>query len=126
MFRRTLIVVTTSAAVVVLSAAPALAHECYNASRSDTGNANAVKGQSLVSLEELTTQILCPAGAALVLAAVEETGFDTEGVLVNANALMGGGAHHRGLQTTDGQAIDYLPHEVSDAIGAAFGLCFGG
>jgi hypothetical protein len=125
MVRRRFTVFTGIVAAVVLMATPALAHECFNASRSDTGNANAVNGQALVSYEELLG-LLCPAGAALVETAVAETGFDTEGVLVNSNALMGGGAHHNGLKTTDGHDIDYLPEEVSAAIGQAFGVCFGG
>ena len=54
-------------------------------------------------------------------AAVAANDFETDGILVNVNALMGAGK-----QATDGQAIDYLPGWFSQSIGAAFGTCFGG
>jgi hypothetical protein len=105
---------------VILSTTGASAHECYNASRSATGNANAVNGQGLSSYGELLDE-LCPAGDAIVEAAVAANDFDTDGILVNVNALMGAGK-----QETDGHAIDYLPGWFSQSIGAAFGACFGG
>ena len=120
MIRRGMTLVGTTTALLILSATTASAHECYNASRSDTGNANAVKGQTLSSYEELL-DLLCPAGAAIVSGAVTANSFDTDGILVKTNALMGAGK-----QATDGHAIDYLPQWFSDSIGAAFGTCFGG
>jgi hypothetical protein len=121
------VLVSTGAAMmaVLLSSAPALAHECYNASRSAVGNAHAEAGQGLSSIDELY-MVLCPAGAEMIQDAVAETGFVTDGVLVNVNAVMGGGAAEKGLKTTDGHDIDYLPTEVTGAIGQAFGACFGG
>ena len=119
MMRRMSTVAASTAALLLLSATGAAAHECYNASRSATGNAHAVNG-ALVSYDELLLE-LCPAGAALVSAAVEANDFDSEGILVNPNALQG--AHK---QATDGHAIDYLPGWLSETIGAAFGTCFGG
>jgi hypothetical protein len=120
MTRRLITLVGTITALMLMSVAGASAHECYNASRSDTGNAHAVNGQALVSYDELL-QLLCPEGAAIVEAAVAENAFDTDGILVNSNALMGAGK-----QATDGHAIDYLPPWFSEAIGEAFGICFGG
>ena len=120
MTRRLITMVGTITALMILSATGAAAHECYNASRSAAGNANAVNGQALVSYDELLG-LLCPDGAAMVEAAVAQANYDTDGVLVNSHALMGGGKAE-----TDGRAIDYLPSGVSAAIGAAFGTCFGG
>lgn len=120
MMRRLITLAGTTTAVVLLSASGAAAHECYNASRSATGNANAVNGQALVSYDELLV-LLCPAGAAIVEGAVAAHAFDTDGILVNSNALMGAGK-----QETDGRAIDYLPGWFSESIGMAFGTCFGG
>ena len=120
MIRRGITLVATTMALLILSATAASAHECYNASRSETGNAHAVNGQALVSYDELLG-LLCPDGAAIVEAAVTENAFDTDGILVNSNALMGAGK-----QATDGHAIDYLPGWFSESIGAAFGTCFGG
>ncbi|WP_156409719.1 hypothetical protein [Nocardioides sp. Soil796] len=119
MMRRGITLVGTTTALLILGVTGASAHECYNASRSDTGNANAVNGQAMVSYGELLAE-LCPAGAAIVEGAVAANGFDTDGILVNSNALMGGGR-----QATDGQAIDYLPTWFSESVGAAFGTCFG-
>ena len=120
MIRRGVTLLGTTIALLLLSATGASAHECYNASRSATGNANAVNGQALVSYDELLG-LLCPAGAAIVEAAVTANEFDTDGILVNSNALMGAGK-----QATDGHAIDYLPGWFSESIGIAFGTCFGG
>lgn len=117
---RLITLVGTTAALMMVGVSGASAHECYNASRSDTGNANAVNGQALVSYDELL-ELLCPEGDAIVETAVAANAFDTEGILVNSNALMGAGK-----QETDGQAIDYLPDWFSASIGAAFGTCFGG
>lgn len=123
--RRTLIVIGAALLALALAATAAFAHECYNASRSDTGNANAEKGQALSSFDELLDE-LCPEGDAIVQSWVDDNDFDTEGILVNVNALMGGGAAHQGKKTTDGHDIDYLPDGLSAAIGQAFGTCFGG
>jgi len=120
MARRLITLVGTTTALLVVSTAGASAHECYNASRSATGNAYAVNGQALVSYDELL-DLLCPDGDAIVEAAVTANAFETDGILVNANALMGAGK-----QVTDGHAIDYLPAWFSESIGAAFGTCFGG
>jgi hypothetical protein len=121
MVRRAITLVGTTTALLMLSTTGvASAHECYNASRSATGNAHAVNGQALVSYDELLN-LLCPAGAAIVEGAVTANEFETDGILVNSNALMGAGK-----QATDGHAIDYLPAWFSETIGIAFGTCFGG
>ena len=120
MLRRVTTLTGAAAALLMLGATGASAHECYNASRSEAGNAHAVNGQALVSYDELLG-LLCPDGAAVVESAVTANSFDTHGILVNANALMGAG-----VQPTDGRGIDYLPAWFSESIGTAFGTCLGG
>ena len=120
MTRRLITLVAATTALLMTGTTGAFAHECYNASRSATGNAHAVSGQALVSYDELLG-LLCPAGAAMVEDAVTDHSFETDGILVNSNALMGAGK-----QATDGHAIDYLPPWFSESIGAAFGACFAG
>ena len=123
--RRTMMTAGAALTALFLSAAPALAHECYNTQRSDQGDTHAEAGQGLSSFDELLDE-LCPEGDAIVLAARDSSGFDTDGVLVNVNAVMGGGALQNGHKTTDGHDIDYLPPELTAAIGQSFGTCFGG
>jgi hypothetical protein len=123
MLRKSVTAFASGLGVLVLAATPAFGHECYNASRSATGNANAEKGVALSSYDELLTE-LCPEGAAIVQAWVSENNFATDGILVQVNALMGGGAHHNGNKPTDGHDIDYLPAGFSEAVGTAFFTCF--
>ncbi len=118
MIRRVTTMTGTTLALMMLSATAASAHECYNASRSDSGNEHAVNGQALVSYDELL-DLLCAEGDALVMTAVTTHGFDTGGILVNEKALMGAGK-----QATDGRAIDYIPDWLSMSIDTAFGTCF--
>ena len=124
--RRAMTVLGTTVVAMSLASSAAFAHECFNASRSDTGNANAENGQALSSIDELVNEELCPEGALIVSEWLEsnQEEFDPDGILVQVNALMGGGAHHNGNKTTDGHDIDYLPEELTDAIGAAFRTCF--
>lgn len=68
--------------------------------------------------------MLCPAGDAIVGDWVSTNNFATDGILIQVNAVMGGGAHDQGKKATDGRDIDYLPADFLAAIGAAFGTCF--
>lgn len=121
--RRAVTVFGSTVVAVSLASSAAFAHECYNASRSATGNANAENGQALVSFDEVLEE-LCREGDTIALAWVEENDFDTDGILVQINAVMGGGAHDNGNKATDGQDIDYLPQGLIDAIDTAFVTCF--
>ena len=123
MIRTSITAFATALVVLVITASAAFAHECYNASRSATGTTHAESAQALSSYGELLDE-LCPEGDAIVQGWVEENDFDTDGILVQTNALMGGGALRQGNKTTDGHDIDYLPAGFSEAIGAAFGTCF--
>lgn len=123
MVRRVMTVFGATLVAIALTASAAFAHACYNASRSANGNAHAVNGQGLSSYGELLDE-LCPEGDVIVQAWVDANEFDTEGILVQVNALMGGGALEQGNKATDGHDIDYLPEGFLEAIGAAFGTCF--
>jgi hypothetical protein len=117
---------------LVVTGGSALAFECYNASRSDAGNANAANG-ALMSLEEILSDPeivgLCPDGVDHVIDGLEEEGFRTD-VLINFHALMAGGLEKNDKgedKLHDGRAIDHLSEEffeTADAlIGEAFGIC---
>ena len=123
--RRAMTVLGTTVVAMSLASTAAFAHECYNASRSDTGNANAENGRALSSIEELLNDELCTDGAEIVSGWLDSNPeFEPDGILVQINALMGGGAHRKGMKATDGHDIDYLPEGLTMAIGAAFGTCF--
>jgi hypothetical protein len=122
--------ITTALALAV--AAPATAHECYNASRSSQGNTSGANGQGLASLTEiLTTDVfglnLCPAGAQHVLTGLADAGFRTD-ILINTKTLMAGGLDgtHPEL-LNNGSGIDHLSQAFFDTvdplIGEGFGIC---
>ena len=90
-------------AAVVLAAGPAVAHECYNASRSDKGNQQvAANSPAFVTFDESAMGFfrfglgLCPAGADYLLgqvhaaAASPDSGIDVDWV-VSAASLQAGG-----------------------------------
>lgn len=136
MLRRLGFVAGTATMAVLLSAAPAFAFECYNASRSAKGNEKAAQSQALLSFEEILAHPeivgLCPAGVEHVIGGVEEAGFRTD-VLINFNALMAGGLggkEHGETLLHDGRGIDHLGEAffavAEPLIGEGFGICFGG
>jgi hypothetical protein len=115
----------------------ALAFECYNASRSDQGNAHAAKSPALQSLSEVLADPeivgLCPEGVEHVLAGLEDEGYRTDQV-INFRTLMAGGLEKNGQPQGeellhDGKGIDHLGEEffatVDPLIGEGFGICFG-
>lgn len=110
--------------------ASAYAFECYNANRSEQGNASAAKSKALVSPPEFLSEEvgLCPAGVAHVVAGLKEAGFQTD-FLVNSVTLMAGGLEKNGKDAKlhDGRGIDHLSQEffetVDPLIGEGFGLC---
>jgi hypothetical protein len=79
----------------MLTTASAFAFECYNASRSDQGNASAgANSNALMSLDKILADPeivgLCPAGVDHVIQGLEDAGFRTD-QLINFHALMAGG-----------------------------------
>ena len=127
-FLRKITTAGASATVALaLTGGAALAHECYNASRSDQGNASAAKSQALVSAEE-ALGFFCGLEAdeaATVLAELEDQGFETN-FLINSHALMAGGLERNGKggeKLHDGQAIDHLGEEFFAALGELAPSC---
>ena len=132
--RLRIITVSLAALLALLISGSALAHECFNASRSDQGNAMAAKSPALQSLPEILADPefvgLCPAGVAHVLAGLEDAGYRTD-VVINFRTLMAGGLEHGQAQAEDllsnGKGIDHLGDEffatVDPLIGEGFGLC---
>lgn len=134
MIKKLLAATAIGVAAVMLTAGSTWAFECYNASRSDNGNAHAANGKALSSLEEVLGPDLfglCPAGIDHVIGGLEAEGFDTS-IVINFRALMAGGLEksEKGeAKLHDGQGIDHLSDEffeVADGlIGDAFGICGG-
>jgi hypothetical protein len=125
---RTLTAATASAAATIaLTGGAAFAFECYNASRSDQGNAAAANSQALVSAEEALA-MFCGLDAdqsATVLAELEDQGFNTD-FLINSHALMAGGLEKNGKgeeKLHDGQAIDHLGEDFFGALIALAPSC---
>jgi len=131
--KKFVIAAAAALAAIGLTGGSALAFECFNASRSDQGNANAANARALMSLEEILAHPeivgLCPAGVDFVLAELESAGYDT-GVLINFQALMAGGLERNGKggeKLHDGRGIDHLGEEFFGAvfplIEEGFGIC---
>jgi len=80
MFKRIGMFAATVTGVIALSASSAFAFECYNASRSDQGNAAAAGANGFFTIEQALIQFegLCPEGAALVIAGLQEQGYRTD------------------------------------------------
>ncbi|HET7531048.1 MAG TPA: hypothetical protein VFJ98_08830 [Mycobacteriales bacterium] len=135
--RRSAIVSAAAAAGVGLLAAPALAHECFVASRSAQGDA-AVAAHSgaweQVSLDTVLTQFLgLPAGlATCVEANAAQFGIPDSFVFGNKQAQGQGGViaeNNPNMVAGDlgdnGTGIDHGEDAYGPAIGAAIGYCSG-
>ena len=127
-------------AAVVLAAGPVAAHECYNASRSDTGNQQiAAHSPAYDTFDETAIGFftfglgLCPAGAQYLLdqvhiaAALPDSGIDLNWVVSNRTVQAGGIDHApsaRAAQNlTNGTGIDHLAENA--ALGAVIGANMG-
>ena len=116
--------ITTATAAVTAALAmtggSAFAFECYNASRSEQGNAAAAKAPALISAQEALA-LFCGLDAeasAEVIAALETEGFATD-FLINGQALMAGGLEMNGKgeeKLHDEQAIDHLGEDFFAAL----------
>jgi hypothetical protein len=130
----------------VLAAGPVAAHECYNASRSDTGNQQiAAHSPAYDTFDESAIGFftfglgLCPAGAQYLLdqvhiaAALPDSGIDLNWVVSNRTVQAGGIDHSpsaRAAQNlTNGTGIDHLAENaalgavIGANIGTAAGMC---
>ena len=133
-------------AAVVLAAGPVAAHECYNASRSDTGNQQiAAHSPAYNTFDETAMGFftfglgLCPAGAQYLLdqvhiaAALPDSGIDLNWVVSNRTVQAGGIDHspsaRAGQNLTNGTGIDHLAENpalgavIGANIGTAAGMC---
>lgn len=137
MIRRAWLSVGAGLLMLAVSASSVFAFECYNASRSDTGNAAAgAHSNGLMSFERILADPnivgLCPAGVDFVLAAVEADGRYRTDVLINSHTLMAGGLEKNGKteKLHDGRGIDHLGAEffafVGPLVGQGFGICAAG
>jgi hypothetical protein len=140
--------VTGAAAVVLLVAGPAAAHECYNASRSDTGNQQiAAHSPAFNTFDETALGFfeapdglgLCPAGAQYLLdqihiaAAQPGSGIDLNWVISNRTVQAGGLDNSPSARAqanlANGTGIDHLGENpeigavIGANIGAAAGMC---
>lgn len=121
-----------SMALVVAAPTAALAHDCLNASRSDTGSRNAAHGNWFyVSSDDLVWFISSEAGvsptaeeAAEFLAAVEEAGLPTSlsffgghtiGTNPTTHELVA--AYEDGTKSKDGKGIDHASELIPAYIG---------
>jgi hypothetical protein len=148
--RRTMLGVVGVGATVALMATPAFAHECYNASRSDTGNIQiGAHSPAFNTLDEVAMGFftapapdglgLCPAGAQYLLdqlhAAAAQPGstIDTTWVVSNRTVQASGldnSPNARAQQNlSNGTGIDHLGENaeigaiIGANIGAAIGMC---
>jgi hypothetical protein len=129
---------TGALAALILVAGPAAAHECYNASRSATGNKQiAAHSPSFWTFDETALGFfsspdglgLCPAGAQYLLdqvhaaAALPGSGIDLTWVVSNRTVQAGGIDHapseRAAANLTNGTGIDHLAENA--ALGAVIG-----
>jgi hypothetical protein len=133
MFGRAILVVDAAVVAVAVSGGSAFAFDCFNANRSDQGNASAAKSQALESLREILANPdfvgLCRAGVDHVLEGLEDAGFRTD-ILINSHTLMAGGLEKNGKDEEklhDGRGIDHLSEEFFETadplVGEGFGIC---
>lgn len=135
--RRKLTTLALTAAILVAAPTAALAHECVNASRSDTGSRNSANGNWVyISSEEIVEFIaeiveVDPADhEEAFLAAVEEAGLPTSFSLFIGKHTIGSNptthelvaAYEDGTKSANGKGIDHLRELVGAYIGIMLGV----
>jgi len=119
--RRMLTVMGATVMALLLTASAAFAHICYNASRSDTGNANATHSAvfgSGTEFLEILHFVGCSAEANALEAALLADDLEPANVLVHEGVVMASGTVGT-FQSTDGRGIDHLLPYLAE-IEAAF------
>lgn len=106
---------------LALSGSTAFAFHCYNASRSDQGNASAAKAPALATPGDLLVAFcgVDPADVEGILDELEDEGFETD-ILINAHAIMAGGLQGKdqGEELLDNdKGIDHLGGDFFAALG---------
>ena len=129
MFKRTAIVAIGVALLLVLTAGSALAHFCFNASRSDRGNQQAAKSPAWLSIEEILRDEfqLCNAGVRHVQNGIAAAGFPRN-LLIHERTIMAQGrlGRHQHL-SVNRKGVDHLTQRdfvlFERLVGQAFGIC---
>ncbi len=134
--RQKILVSAMAAFVALIATSSAFAFECYNANRSDQGNAAAgANSKGLASIETILADPnfvgLCPAGVAHVIEGLDEAGFKTN-ILINVHTVMAQGLEKNGKGEDllhNGRGIDHLTEEffatADPLIGEGFEICGG-
>lgn len=134
MVGRAVLAIGAAVVAIFITGSSVFAFECYNANRSDQGNASAAGSNGLLSLADILGEDgfvgLCPDGVDFVIAGLDDAGFQTD-ILINGHALMAGGLEKNGKgeeKLHDGEGIDHLSDDflatADELIGEAFGtLC---
>lgn len=134
MGRRLIMVVSAAVVFLMLSSTAALAHICFNSSRSTQGTAGAAASPAWWSLEELIQELialgelppLCPDGVTHIVQEVDPDGtFAT-----HANTILASGQfEHNPELSGNGKGIDHVvarPELIAafeTALGEALALC---
>ena len=129
LLKRTAIVATTVGLLLVLTASSALAHFCFNASRSDRGNQAASKSPAWSSIEEILRDEfqLCNAGVRHVQSGIAAAGFPRN-LLIHQRTIMAQGrlGRHQHL-SVNRKGVDHLTEGdfvlFEQLVGEAFGIC---
>lgn len=130
LIRKTTFTAAVAVAAIALTTTSAFAHYCYNASRSDQGNAGAANGAAFVTVPELLSVFLCEEGVEYFMDGVSELDVRTD-VLININTVMAGGLEGKEIGhvlLNNGKGIDHLPDSeaIDDLFSEAFAVCPGG
>jgi len=118
--RKVLMSVSIATVAFVMAGSSVFAFECYNANRSDQGNASAAGSPALISLEDALIMFcgVDPDDIGGIVEELEDEGFETD-FLINGHALMAGGLEKNGKgegKLHDGQGIDHLSDEFFEAL----------
>jgi hypothetical protein len=132
--KRVFVVATATVMLLLIATGPALAHFCYNASRSEQGNRGAAASQGWFTLEQLLTEFgLCPEGIDHFLDNVAGTGLPPDVVIHGRAVLANGRLRNPNVdkligKSINGKGIDHLIavdwNEVDNLLDDAFALCF--
>lgn len=131
--RRMLTVIGVAFGVLMLTATSALAHICYNTSRSTTGNVQAASNSDVFVAVDFESMIagaraVCPPEADDEIDAVEnileQAGLLDELFVTNTKHVMASGAVNSPTDVLhDGKGIDHLPGSLFAAVEALEDAC---
>jgi hypothetical protein len=118
MLRRTIVAITAAAALAGAVPTAALAHECYNASRSEKGNEGAANSQRWLTIQRdefftfahefLPVQQLTPAQVAQASALATAEGIPATFTIFVSNRTLAEGTPAAVKHAADGNGVDHL------------------